>query len=84
MDFGQGSDVLKMKISPNPASTQLILENGIGQVTIFNLLGQPIKKIQTTDASYSISLEDLPNGQYIIHVQKEDGTIDVQQFFKIN
>jgi hypothetical protein len=84
VDFGRGSDIFKVKISPNPARTQLTIENGIGRVAIFNILGQPVKNIQVTNASYAISLEDLPNGQYIIRVQKDDGTIDVQQFSKID
>jgi hypothetical protein len=79
-----GSNVFEVKISPNPARTQLMLEDGIGQVTIFNVLGQPVKNIQVTNASHSISLEDLPNGQYIIRIQKENGTIGVQQFLKID
>ena len=83
VDLGQGSDIFKVKVSPNPVRTQLILEDGIGQVTIFNIMGQPVKKMQVIDVSHSISLEDLPNGQYIIHVQKEDGTIGVQQFLKV-
>jgi hypothetical protein len=84
VEFGQGSDVPNIRISPNPARTQLMLEDGIGQVTIFNILGQPVKNIQVTNASHSISLEDLPNGQYIIRVQKENGAIAVQQFSKID
>ncbi len=84
VDFGAGAEIVEVKISPNPVRTQLTLEDGIGQVTIFNVLGQPVKNVQITDAFYAISLEDLPKGQYIIRVQKEDGTIGVQQFLKID
>lgn len=84
VEFGVGAGIYEVKISPNPVRSQLVLEDGIGQVTIFNVLGQPVKNVQATDASYAISLADLPNGQYIIRVQKEDGTIGVQQFLKID
>ena len=76
--------VNNIKIFPNPAQNQLNIENGVGQVTIFNLLGQPVLSEIITDAFSTISLDNLPNGQYFLQINRENGVSEIQKFVKSN
>jgi len=69
-------------IFPNPVNDQLTLMNGKGQVTIYNVLGQPVKDLTVSANQANIQLSGLLNGQYFLRVLQEDGTSAIKQFSK--
>ena len=70
------------KIYPNPTSNELNIENGIGQLTIFNLLGQVVKQLDIKDVRSSIQVGDLSTNTYLLKVLKKNGEVEVQYFVK--
>ena len=70
-------------IFPNPAKDLLMLKNGEGKVTIFNILGQPVKYLTIDANETTIQLTDLLNGQYYLQVLQEDGKVVTKQFAKV-
>ncbi len=79
-----GSLTETIELFPNPTRDQLTLINGKGQATIFNVLGQPVKRMTIDGDEATVELGDLLNGQYYLQVLQEDGKILVNQFSKIN
>ena len=79
----------ELQIFPNPVQDQLNIIDGQGQATIYNVLGQPVKELTIHNGqsrgfgtSFTINVSDLPKGQYILHIQQENGHINVKQFIK--
>lgn len=68
---------------PNPVTNQLTIEEFKGMVTIYNILGQPLKTFNVTNDVTSLPLSDLENGQYFIEMKANDGTKTVRQIVKI-
>jgi len=62
------SSVDHFKIFPNPADKFLIVSQQQGattnEISIFNLFGEKVKSIKSTDGNSKINVEDLPNGFY--------------------
>lgn len=71
-----------VKIYPNPVEDYMIIENGQGIATIYNVLGQPIKTFSITNIQFSIPTIELIKGQYILQLMRNDGTIVTQRFVK--
>jgi hypothetical protein len=74
--------ILPTKIFPNPVRNQLNIINGQGLVTIYNILGQPVRKLIIDDEQSTIDVSDLQKGQYILHILKPNGIIVTQRFVK--
>ena len=72
----------ELQIYPNPVKNELNIIAGQGQATIYNLLGQPVTQLQITNERSMINVHDLQKGQYILYVQKEDGTMTTKRFVK--
>ena len=62
----------KLSIRPNPVQHEMIIENGKGQATIYNLLGQPIWIGEIVNSSIKIDTSEFTKGQYILVVRKEN------------
>ena len=65
----------KIKLHPNPASTQLTLDFGkainLEEITIMDILGSTIDTLHfagKTLQSIDVDIDDLPKGQYFIRV----------------
>ena len=73
-----------ISIFPNPVQDELNIIGGQGQITIYNLLGQPVKQFTINTEQSTINLTDLPSGQYILHIQSREigRTIATQRFLK--
>lgn len=69
-------------IFPNPVSDELNIENGQGQATIYNAIGQPVRTFDINETTTTINVEDLPKGQYLLSIQKANGEVITQQFVK--
>jgi len=69
----------KIKIYPIPATSQITIETGLGvnsikQVSISNLAGQVVKNLSFTEATYSVNIEDLDAGVYILRMHDGKNT----------
>lgn len=66
-DFG-------FEYSPNPVANVLKLnaKEDIGQVNVYNLLGQHVLKHKPSKSSVRLNMNHLPTGAYIVHVQIEN------------
>ena len=82
IDFNTRRNAVEM--FPNPAKNQMTLINGVGEVTVYNALGQAVKQLKINADEATIQLSELLNGQYSLQVLQEDGTIVTKQFTKIN
>lgn len=68
---------LKFNISPNPSFGQLNITLSkvvsIGELNIYNLLGNCIKTIKINNSDIiQLNLNDIPNGEYFIQLQSEN------------
>jgi aminopeptidase N len=78
------TEPLDLRLFPNPTAGQLTIETTIGQpgpirLSLVNLLGQPIATYPEANAPAglyrrTISLGDVPAGQYVLQLQTPNGT----------
>jgi len=73
-------DELSISVSPNPVSTSVNIElnatfTEISKLVIFDNIGRPVKEIEISDneKTFSLNIEDLPNGMYTICLQNNNG-----------
>ncbi|MGB0985116.1 MAG: T9SS type A sorting domain-containing protein, partial [Saprospiraceae bacterium] len=71
-----------LMIFPNPVKNELNIRNGEGLATIYNLLGQPVKQLSIDNQQLTLNVSDLTEGQYVLHIQKENGTVITKRFVK--
>ena len=59
------------QVQPNPSSGQftIIAETELGQVSIYNTLGEKIREVSLTGKEAKIDLSDCPKGVYLVHVR---------------
>ncbi|MFK7946914.1 MAG: LamG-like jellyroll fold domain-containing protein [Saprospiraceae bacterium] len=81
VSIGIGNDKM-VQIYPNPVQNELTIQDGIGNITIFNALGQPIRQITNEESLRTINTTDLPKGIYILQLQKTNGQVQTFQFVK--
>lgn len=64
----------KIEVYPNPATTQLYIKSGnetISIVTIYRMDGILVKKIQLSASDFSIAINDLSNGLYVLRINNQ-------------
>lgn len=71
-----------INIFPNPIQNELNIVNGQGAAMIYNLLGQPIKQFAVSSEQFSVDMNDLPKGQYVIRIIKNNGETITKRFMK--
>ena len=71
-----------IKIFPNPATDFLMIENANGQATIYNTTGQFVQQFLITNSQFTVNVSRLREGQYILKIQQENGTIETIKFLK--
>lgn len=71
-----------VQIYPNPVQDELTITEGIGMITIYNAIGQPIRQINNEEVITKINTTDLPKGIYTLHLQKTDGQVVTIPFVK--
>jgi len=76
------SNISIIEIFPNPVTDGLNIVGAEGKVTIYNILGQPMKQFTVSDENSSIDVVDLPKGQYILRIQQQNGNMVTKQFVK--
>ena len=72
-DVEEIADNQELEIYPNPTSNQLTIEGkAIGQVVVFNLMGQEVLR-QTVNADKAVvAMSALPNGTYFVSIETAD------------
>jgi hypothetical protein len=80
----EGKRQAASKMYPNPVVDQLTIEGFQGTVTVFNLLGQPLRTIDVQNDVETVSLSDLENGQYLLQMTANDGTKTMNRIIKIS
>ena len=80
----EGKKQSNWKTYPNPVVDQLTIEDFQGTVTVFNLLGQPLRSISIQNEIEQISFSDLENGQYLLQMIANDGTKTMNRIVKIS
>jgi hypothetical protein len=74
----------KIIISPNPASHYIQIRNAgdLGSLSIVNMLGETVKRVNIESATSEINIEDLSNGIYFIRFNDGNGEIVNKTFVK--
>ena len=75
-----------VKMYPNPVLNHLTIEGFSGDLTIYNIMGQPIKHVQINNEDQEvISLSDLADGHYFIGFRQKNGSnIARQKIIKLS
>ncbi|MEM8907330.1 MAG: T9SS type A sorting domain-containing protein, partial [Bacteroidota bacterium] len=65
----------QIRFFPNPTQGQLVIvsELDLDQVSIYNILGQELKRWTNLPRESSVELKDLETGTYFIHFQSKQG-----------
>lgn len=58
-------------IFPNPSTDYLIFENAVGMITIYNMLGQPVKQFYNNNERLQVDISGLSKGTFNIVVQND-------------
>lgn len=72
-----------IRVYPNPATDKLNVEcaEGIGELRIYNMLGALVYSQFNCGNKVTVSMEDLPNGVYFVHMVANDST-EIRRFVK--
>ncbi|MBR4340697.1 MAG: T9SS type A sorting domain-containing protein, partial [Bacteroidales bacterium] len=77
--------VEKLKIWPNPAQTELHVENisdsPIGEIRLTDLTGRLLQRRAAESGQCTINVSELPKGLYLLHLHGNHGT-QVYKFVK--
>jgi len=72
---------------PNPATESFVLSTGVpfeqGQVQVFNSQGGLVRSMNLTGIATNVSVSDLPDGVYYLHVLLDNGVAAHKTFVKI-
>ena len=89
MDIGNGvneiGNAIGIKIYPNPASEQLIIDNGqltMSEIEIADVLGRELITIKPADTITTIDIAALSKGVYLLRVESKNGNIQIAKFIK--
>ena len=81
----QVADNSKFSLYPNPATSQLVVNNGnipMQTITVYDVVGKEILKISDVNTSYTeLNVANLHQGLYFVKVRSEKGT-QVRKFVK--
>jgi len=78
------NDLNKLRVYPNPASTQLNIEaNGMIQITVYSATGQPvINNNYSGENKVTLNLTGLSSGLYVLRLTDKSGNIEFVEFIK--
>ena len=80
----ENAKVESLEIYPNPAVNELFVKNteGVRRLEITNMLGQKIKTVNVASDTYTLSLDGLGRGMYLISAYNEKGLVANNKFVK--
>ncbi|WP_010177229.1 glycoside hydrolase family 9 protein [Aquimarina agarilytica] len=72
---------LNIGLYPNPVVDQLHINGDINkaQLTIYSINGSVVESTEIDSDEFTTSLSNLTNGMYLIHIQKEDGSVGIEK-----
>ncbi len=77
--------VEKLKIWPNPAQTELHVENisdsPIGEIRLTDMTGRLLQHRTAGSGTFTLNVSELPKGLYLLHIRNEQGS-QVYKFVK--
>jgi len=68
----------EMKIYPNPALSELLIDNGqelMKEVSLYDVMGRKVKHLPVNAPSTTIDVSDLPNGIYVVKINTASGVL---------
>lgn len=74
----ESQDLSKFVIYPNPVNDKMTIKlpsSNYTEVTIFNLLGEEIRRITFSEIIYKMDLSNLSSGVYMAKIQTENKTV---------
>ena len=80
-------NALAIKAYPNPAASQVNIQSGkaVAQVNVVATNGQTVMKYvpsQNQGGTFSLNIQQVQNGIYLLQIVNKDGTIDVIKLLK--
>lgn len=74
----------RITVYPNPATHYFMLKDAesVHAITIYNIMGRPVKVFNETDVHTRFDIQDLPKGMYILRLT--DANNDVLQSLRLN
>jgi hypothetical protein len=70
----------RVKVSPNPTTDKMLVEDGVDTVELFNSLGK-IVKITSVNGK-TVSVAELPNGIYMVKAYKKEQFVGMAKIIK--
>lgn len=76
--------VESLKVYPNPASDALYIDNteGVRRLEVTNMLGQKVKIVTVSSENFTLSLNGLDRGMYLISAYNDKGLVANNKFVK--
>ena len=78
-DVQENMEPQSIFIYPNPTSGMVCIEGeNLNQVSVFNLLGEELRRVATQGEHTTLDLSDLPNGIYVVKAFAENGSRSIR------
>lgn len=76
--------VESLKVYPNPATDALYIDNteGVRRLEVTNMLGQKVKIVTISSENYTLSLDGMDRGMYLISAYNDKGLVANNKFVK--
>ena len=72
---GENTGLQSVSIYPNPTSGMVSIEGAnLNQVSVFNLLGEEVRRMAAQGEHTTLDLSDLPDGIYVVKASAETGS----------
>ena len=80
----EATKVESLKVFPNPAINELYIDNteGVRRLEVTNMLGQKVKVVTVASQNFTLSLDGLDRGMYLISAYNEKGLVANNKFIK--
>ncbi len=88
ISMGVNEDINKefdVEIYPNPANNFVTISNSSNEkisIQLINTLGKVIKRVETVDNNYKLSIENLPVGLYFLQIRTSDNRMVTKKLIK--
>ncbi|MEM1328772.1 MAG: FG-GAP-like repeat-containing protein [Bacteroidota bacterium] len=72
-----------LEVFPNPAHSRLTIQNGEGEMRIYDMLGNVVLSNVIRDAVFTLDVSHLSSGQYVLAIRKADGSLATKLFVTV-
>lgn len=76
-DVGIDTKEAEITIYPNPADQKVVINGltGGSEVVIINVIGQPVRRLNSNGTQMEINVADLPTGSYFVRISNGDSQL---------